>query len=270
MTGAGGLIAANHLYNAARKDGTEFGTVASSALMEALFGNKQAHFDPAKYSWLGSANQTISFCGVSPAAKIDSFQQWLTSGKEVRMTASGVGATSYQHPIVLKNVLGANVKMITGYNGAGDFILSVQRGETDGFCSMDVTSIQSIYQPLFKAGQMKLIVQMGPHKDATFGDVPSVFDFAKTDEQKKILSIAFDQLALGRPFMAPPGVPQERLEALRKAFEATLKDPDFLAAGRKMKVSIDYVSGEKARQMLQQFADYPPALLAKAKAAVGE
>jgi tripartite-type tricarboxylate transporter receptor subunit TctC len=270
MTGAGGLLAANHLYNSARKDGTEFGTVASSVLMEPLFGNTQAHFDSSKFTWLGSANQTVSFCGVNPSSQISSLDQWLSTGKELKIAASGVGAISYQHPVVLKNVLGANVKMISGYSGGADFVLSVERGETDGFCSMDVTSIEGLYKPLFSGGKMKLIVQMGPFKDSTFDDVPSVFDFAKTDEQQKILSIAFDQLALGRPFMAPPGIPEERSAALSKAFEETLKDPAFLADGEKLKLSIDYVSGERSRKMLEQFANYPAELRDKARVALGE
>ena len=117
---------------------------------------------------------------------------------------------------------------------------------------------------------MKLIIQMGPHKDQTFGDIPSVFDYAKTDEQRQILSLAFDQLALGRPFMAPPGIPEDRYAALSKAFAETLKDPALLADAAKMKLDIDYLSGEDAKKLLKQFADYPPAVLEKAKLAIGQ
>jgi hypothetical protein len=123
---------------------------------------------------------------------------------------------------------------------------------------------------MLDSGAMKLIIQMGPFRDKTFGAVPSVYDFAKTNEQRQILSIAFDQLALGRPFMAPPGLPSDRHKALSEAFAATLKDPALLADAKRTKLDIDYLSGVDARTMLERFADYSPAILVKAKAALGQ
>ena len=113
MPGAGGLRAADHIYNSAPKDGTEFGIVASSTLMEPLFGDKQALFDASQFSWLGSASQDVSFCGIGPGSGIASFDQWLKSGKELTFGASGPAAITYQHPMVMKNVLGANLRVIS-------------------------------------------------------------------------------------------------------------------------------------------------------------
>ena len=270
MPGAGGLRAADHIYNSAPKDGTEFGIVASSTLMEPLFGDKQALFDASQFSWLGSASQDVSFCGISPGSQITSFDQWLKSGKELTFGASGPAAITYQHPMVLKNVLGANLRVIAGYGGTSDIALAVERDEVDGICGMFASSVAAQFQHLIDAGEMKLIIQMGPRRDQIFGDIPSVFDYAKTDEQRQILSLAFDQLALGRPFMAPPGVPEDRYAALSKAFAETLKDPALLADAAKMKLDIDYLSGEDAKKMLKQFADYPPSVLEKAKLAMGQ
>ena len=117
MPGAGGLKAADHIYNSAPKDGTEFGIVASSTLMEPLFGDKQALFDASKFSWLGSASQDVAFCGIGPGSQIASFDQWLKSGKELTFGASGPAAITYQHPMVMKNVLDANLRVISGYGG---------------------------------------------------------------------------------------------------------------------------------------------------------
>jgi tripartite-type tricarboxylate transporter receptor subunit TctC len=270
MPGAGGLKAADHIYNSAPKDGTEFGIVASSTLMEPLFGDKDAHFNAAQFSWLGSASQDVSFCGIGPGSHITGFDEWLKSGKELTFGASGPAAITYQHPMVMKNVLGANLRVISGYGGTSDITLAVERGEVDGVCGMFASSITAQFQHLIDAGEMKLIIQMGPRKDPTFGDIPSVFDYAKTDEQRQILSLAFDQLALGRPFMGPPGVPVDRYEALNKAFAETLKDPALLADAAKMKVAIDYLSGDEAKKMLKQFTDYPPAVLEKARLAMGQ
>ena len=270
MPGAGGLKAADHIYNSAPKDGTEFGIVASSTLMEPLFGDKQALFDASKFSWLGSASQDVSYCGIGPGSQIASFDQWLNNGKELTFGASGPAAITYQHPMVMKNVLDAHLRVIAGYGGTSDITLAVARGEVDGICGMFTSSIAAQFKPLVDSGEMKLIIQMGPRKDQTFGDIPSVFDYAKTDEQRQILSLTFDQLALGRPFMAPPGIPEDRYAALSKAFAETLKDPALLADAGKMKLDIDYLSGEDAKKMLEQFADYPPAVLEKAKLAMGQ
>jgi tripartite-type tricarboxylate transporter receptor subunit TctC len=271
MPGAGGLKAADHIYNAAPKDGTEFGIVASSTLMEPLFDAKQANlFDATKFNWLGSASQDVSYCGIGPGSHVANFDQWLKEGKELTFGASGPAAITYQHPMVMKNVLGANLRVISGYGGTNDINLAVERGEVDGICGMFVSSIQAQYKHMLDSGAMKLIIQMGPHKDQTFGNIPSVIDYAKTDEQRQILSLAFDQLALGRPFMAPPGIPEDRYEALNKAFAETLKDPALLADAEKAKIDIDYLSGDEARKMLKQFADYPPAVLQKAMVALGQ
>ena len=271
MPGAGGLKAASFIYNSAPKDGSSFGLVAASTLMEPLFDPKQAAlFKASDFSWLGSASQDVSYCAVGRASRVDTFDQWLKSGKQLTFGASGPAAITYQHPMTLKNVLGANLRVISGYGGTSDITLAVERGEVDGICGMFASSIEAQFKPLLNNGVMKLIIQMGPHRDKTFGEIPSVFDYAKTEEQKKILSIAFDQLALGRPFMAPPGIPKDRLQTLRDAFAQTLTDPALLADAKKMKLDIDYLSGSDAEKLLKQFADYPPDILKKAKAAMGQ
>jgi tripartite-type tricarboxylate transporter receptor subunit TctC len=270
MTGAGGLTAAGFIFNVARQDGTVFGTIPVSALIEPLFDDKQANFDASKFSWIGSASQTISYCGINPATKVTSFDQWLNSSAELRLAASGVGAISFQHPNVMKSVLGVPLKIINGYNGSGDFILSVERGETDGFCSMDASTIENLYKGLLNSGKMKLVVQMGPRKETTFGEIPSVFDYAKTEQQREILSVAFDQLALGRPFMAPPDMPDDRYQALHDAFARTLKDADFLADTVRMKLDINYLSGREAKEVLVKLSSYPESVLESAKRAFGK
>lgn len=269
MPGAGALKAANYLYNSAPKDGSEIGIVASSTLMEPLLGNDQAQFEAPKFSWLGSMSQDVAFCGVNPKSGVSSFDQWRDTKSEIIFGASGPAAITFQHPMVLKNVLGANARVISGYQGTKDVSLAMQRGEVTGICGMFVSSVSSQYQPLIDSGDMKLVIQMGPRKTDVFGAVPSVFDYAKTDEARQILEIHFGQLKLARPFMAPPGVAIDRLAALSKGFAESLKDPDLLADAKKAQIDIEYVSGDEARRMLAQFADYPKAALEKAKQAMG-
>lgn len=269
MPGAGALKAANYIYNSAPKDGTEIGIVASSTLMERLLGNDQALFDATKFSWIGSMSQDVAFCGINPKSGIASFDQWRDKKPELTFGASGPAAITFQHPMVLKNVLGANARVISGYQGTKDVSLAMQRGEVHGICGMFVSSVSSQYQPLIDSGDMKLIIQMGPRKTDVFGAVPSVFDYAKTGEDRQILEIHFGQLKLARPVMAPPGVPADRMAALRKGFADTLKDAALLADAKKAQIDIEYVSGEDARKLLVQFADYPKAALEKAKKAMG-
>ena len=270
LTGAGSVIAANALYNTSPKDGTVFGTVAASALMLPLLGNKQALFDPTKFSWLGSATKNVAFCGVHKLGNVQNFRQLLDGGRELLVGASGPAALTYQHAIALKNVLGANVQIVSGYKGTPQIRLALEGGEVHGICGLGVSAIQAEYQQLVDRGEMSLLIQMGPFKDTTFGNIESVYDYARTEEQRQILSVIFDPLALGRPFLAPPGVQKAQFDALNEGFKRVLRDAALLAEARKMDLNIDYVSGDEAREMLQRFSGYPQDLLNKATVAIGQ
>ncbi len=268
MPGAGGLRSANYIYNVAPKDGTELGLFASSAVMEPLMGNDQAKFDAAKYGWIGSMTQDIAFCGVWQGPGVAaSFQEMLT--KETIFGSSGPAAITHQHPLVLGNLLGAKVKLISGYAGTKDINLAMERGEVNGTCGLFVSSIKAQWFREVQDGRLKLVVQMGPRKSEEFGNVPSVYDLAKTDDDRKVLDLHFKQLLLSRPLIGPPGMPPQRLAALREAFLRTMKDPAFLADAQKANIDIDPATGDQVEQMLLQFADYPKAVIEKAKSAIG-
>ena len=269
MPGAGALKAANFIYNAAAKDGTEIAIVASSTLMEPLLGNDQAQFDASKFGWLGSMSKDIAFCGINPASGVTSFDDWLKTKKELTFGSSGPAAITHQHPQVMKNVLGANVKLIAGYQGTKDISLAMQRQEVDGICGMFISSVQASFQPMIDAGQMKLIIQMGPNKSDIFGKIPSVYDYAKTDLDRQVLDIHFGQLLLARPFMLPPGVPEDRLAALQKAFLDTLKDKALLADAEKANIEIEAVTPNEVQAMLAKFSDYPQDSIKAAQQAIG-
>jgi tripartite-type tricarboxylate transporter receptor subunit TctC len=268
MPGAGSMVAANHTFNRAPADGSVFAMFSSSAAMESIFGNKAARFDAPKFGWIGSMSQEAVYCGIwqTPGAP--------SSWKELmeRETIFGGGAAAaitYQHPMVLKNVLGAMINIVSGYPGTRDIHLAMNRGEVSGSCGLFASSIMSQWRKEVESGQLKLVIQMGAKKSDQFGDVPSVFDFAKTDEERQILEVHFRQLLLSRPLAAPPNIPPERLKALRSAFQATLKDPEFLADAKKTGLDIDPVTGEEIEAMLNRFASFPPHVLKKAEAAMG-
>jgi tripartite-type tricarboxylate transporter receptor subunit TctC len=268
MPGAGSLRAANYIFNLAPKDGTELGAWAASTVMEPLMGNDQAKFDATKFGWIGSMNQDISFCGLwvhpgGPQSFTDMFKVETVFG------SAGQASISYQHPLILKNVLGAKVNVITGYAGTREVNLAMQRGEVHGACGLFLSSIKSQYLSDVQEGRLRLVIQMGPKTTDIFGPVPSVFDFGKSDEERRVLELHFKQILLGRPIAAPPDVPPSILETLRTAFMRTMNDPEFLEDARKVNIDIDPASGAEVEQLLRQFADYPTAIIQKARAAIG-
>ena len=268
MPGAGTLRAANYIYNVAPKDGTELAIFGVSAAMEPLMGNEQAKFDAARFGWIGSMNQELSFCGVwqRPGAA-SSFQDMLT--KETIFGSAGPALINYQHPLLLKNVLGAKVRVVSGYKGILDTYLAMQRGEVNGACGLSRSLIRLQTLKDLEEGRLKLVIQMGPKTTNEFGNVPSAFDYVETDEDRMVLEFHFMQRLLGRPLTGPPGMPKERLAALRKAFLDTMRDREFLADAEKSSLDIDPATGEQVEDLLGQFADYPQGVIDKAKAAIG-
>ncbi len=269
MPGAGTMRAANYVYNIAAKDGTELANFSSSAMVEPLMDNDQARFDANKFSWVGSMNQEINFCGIwqRPGAPT-SFAEML---KQETVWASSGGLTSfgYQHPLIFKNVLGASIRMVSGYPGMTQAFVALQRGEAQGLCGLVRTHIRTLWPKEVEEGRFRLIVQLGPKTTNELGDhVADIFDFAKTEEDRKVFEFHFHTKLLGRPLAGPPGVPIERLAILRKAFQDTLRDPEFLAEAKKANLDIDPATHEQVQQLLAQFAAYPKSVIEKAKAAI--
>jgi hypothetical protein len=268
MPGAGTLRAANYIYNVAAKDGTELANFSSSATVEPLMDNDQARFDATKFSWLGSMNQEINFCGIwqRPGAPT-SFADMLTR-ETVFASSGGLTSFGYQHPLIFKNVLGANVRMVSGYPGLPQAYIAMQQGEANGLCGLVRTHIKTLWPKDVQEGRFKIIVQLGPKTTNELGDVANIFDFAKTEEDRKIFEFHFNTKLLGRPLAGPPGVPKERLAILRKAFQDTMRDPEFLAEAQKANLDIDPATHEQVEQLLARFTDYPAALIEKAKIAI--
>jgi tripartite-type tricarboxylate transporter receptor subunit TctC len=269
MPGAGSLTAANHTFNTAPQDGSVFTIFASSAALDPLLGNKAARFDASKFGWIGSMAQEVAYCGIwqGPGAAAS----WKdVMEKETIFGGGAAAAITFQHPMILKNVLGASkMKVVSGYPGTRDVNLAMNRGEVNGSCGLFGSSIMTQWRKEVESGQIKLVIQMGAQKSKQFGDIPSVFDFAKTDEDRQILEIHFHQQLLSRPYAFPPNVPADRLKAMRAAFMATMKDKDFLADAQKIGLDIDPVSGDEIEAALKRFASFPPQVLQKAAEAMG-
>jgi len=268
MPGAGSLLAANYLYAKAPNDGLTLAMFAASAAMEPLLGNKSALFDAAKFSWLGSMSQDIAYCGVwqTPGAA-KTFDEMMT--KETIFGGGATSAITFQHPMVLKNVLGANIRVIPGYPGSREVNLAMHRGEVNGVCGLYVSTIKASFLDEVTSGQLKPVIQMGNKKSTEYGNVPSVFDYAKTDTDRAVLDVHFKQLLLGRALAAPPAIPADRLKALRDALVATMKDKDFLAEADRVGLDVDPASAEEVEQLLVRFAAFSPEIVRKAQEAIG-
>jgi tripartite-type tricarboxylate transporter receptor subunit TctC len=268
VPGAGSMLVANAIFNTAPKDGSTLGIFASSTALEPLYGNNRAKYDPRKYEWIGSLHRDIASCGVWKGAGqgIDNLPELLKAKTTVIFGSTSPTAITSQHPLFLKNVLGANLKVIYGYKGTKDVSLAMMRGEVHGSCGMFESSVRSAYDAHVKAGELKIIVQFGrDRKVPYFGDATPMYTLLKTSDQKRIADFIFRQTELARPLAAPPGTPKDRVAALRKAMLATLKDSALIADAKKLTVDFDSVSGEEAAQMFADFYNTPPKLIEQAR-----
>jgi tripartite-type tricarboxylate transporter receptor subunit TctC len=268
MPGAGTLRAANYIYNVAARDGTELANFSSSATMEPLMDNDQAKFDAAKFSWIGSMNQEINFCGAWQVPGAPTSFTDVLAHETIFATAGGLTSFGYQHPLIFKNVLGAKVRLVSGYTGLPQAYIAMQQGEAQALCGLVRTHIKSLWPNDVREGRFKLLVQLGPKTTDELGPIPSIFKFAKTDEDRQVFEFHFNTKLLGRPLAGPPGVPPERLKVLRKAFEDTMRDPDFLAEAHKSNLDIDPATHQQVEKLLGSFANYPKAVIEKAKQAI--
>ena len=268
MPGAGSMKVANYLFGAAPKDGSVLGVFASSTALEPLFGNNAASYDPRKFAWIGSLHRDIASCGVWKGAGqgVSNLPDLIAAKKTVTFGSTSPTAITSQHPLFLKNMFGANVKVIYGYKGTKDVSLAMMRAEVDASCGMFESSVRTSFDQHIKAGEFKIVVQFGlDRKVPYFADATQMVTMLKGDEQKQIANLIFRQTELARPLAAPPGTPNERVVALRKAMLDTLKDPAMVTDAGRMGVEFDLVPGTDTAQMFEDFYKTPPTLVEKAR-----
>ncbi len=262
MEGAGSLRLANWLYNAAPKDGTEMGTIGRGVAFDPLLGNKSAQFDASKFTWLGSANNEVSVCVAWQGTGITKFEDLYT--KQITVGGTGGGSDTDVFPQILNAVLGTKMKVISGYPGGNDVGLAMERGEVQGRCGWSWSSVMATHKDWIDQKKVTVLVQLALSKHPELPDVPLVTDLAKTDEQRQILKLIFARQVMGRPYLAPPSLPKERVDALRQAFLDTMKDKEFLAAAEKAQLEITPVTGPDIEKLVKEVYQTPPAIAAKA------
>ena len=264
--GAAGLSLANSLYNVSPKDGTVFGTFNRTIPLDPLLDGSRAQFEPLKFSWLGSPSNEVSGCVGWHAARAKSISDLRTT--EMLMAGTGPAADATIYPKLLSNVLGLKFKVINGYQGAADSILAMEKGEVEGFCPWGWASIGSTRPDWLRDRKINVLMQLGMRKHPAHPEVPLVLDLATTQADRQALELMMSPTLFARPFAAPPGVPEDRLQALRTAFRSTVKDPAFIADAERMKLEIEYVSDTEIVDVLKRLYATPPDVVARVKAAL--
>jgi tripartite-type tricarboxylate transporter receptor subunit TctC len=258
--GAGSLRAAIYLFNAAPKDGTVIGTFSRSMAVAPLLN--EAPFDATKFTWLGSISTDVNVCTTWNTSPIKTWNDMLE--KPFKLGGLGSGADPDIFALMFKNVFGAKIKLVTGYPGTNDVALAMERGEVDGLCGLSWSTMKTRHGDWLAGKKVNIPVQAGLHKEKDIPDVPSVMDLVKTPEQTQIVRLLLASQEMARPFVAPPGIPDDRKRALIEAFAATVTDPDFLAEAARMKADVDLVSAAAIESLLADVYKTPKDVVAKA------
>jgi tripartite-type tricarboxylate transporter receptor subunit TctC len=266
MTGAGSLKAANYVYSVAPKDGSVIGTFSRSMGIAPLLD--KAEFDSTKFTWLGSVTDEVSLCVTRHDAPVKSFSELLVT--PATFGAEGAGSDPNIFASFYRNVLGAKIKVVTGYPGTNEIQLAVERGEVDGLCGLSWSTLKGRYPHWLKEKRANILVQAGIKKQPELPDVPSASDLAKATDQTQILRLLLIGQAMARPFAAPPGIPADRRAALIAAFERTTADPDFLAEGERLNFEVNPVSANQLDALLAEAYATPKDVIAKAAKAMSE
>jgi tripartite-type tricarboxylate transporter receptor subunit TctC len=243
MQGAGSIKAANFVFSAAPKDGLTLGIFSIGALIDQMFGHSTTTFDATKFGWIGNMDESVGVCVVRKEAGVARFEDLLK--KETLFGGTGPSGGATQAALALDRLYGARIKVIKGYKGAQDVVLAMDRGEVQGVCGITISVLRSRLDQQIKSGDIIPIIHDAIKAQPELPGVPSVYDFAKTDEDRKVLDLLFGWRILGRPVAVPPGIPADRLAVLRKAFDQTTSDKRYIAEAEKAKLDIAPASGEE-------------------------
>jgi tripartite-type tricarboxylate transporter receptor subunit TctC len=265
MEGAGSLRLANWLYRVAPKDGSVFGIIGRGTGFDPLLSQQGAQFDGPKFTWIGSGNHEVSVCvSYGDRAGVTKFADLMSH--EMTVGGTGASADTDQFPRVVNGVLGTKMKIVSGYPGGNDIVLAMERGELQGRCGWSWSSVKATHGAWIAGKKINVLVQLALQKHPELPDVPLVTDLATNDQQRQILRLIFARQVMGRPFLAPPGIPPERVAALRTAFDETMKDPTFLADAEKAQLEVNPVSGEELQKLVADIYKTPPEVAKQAAA----
>jgi predicted outer membrane repeat protein len=267
MPTAAGVASANFIYNSAPRDGSAILAAQNASLMLPLYGSGVAHFDPRKFEWIGSTDKQQAVCTTWFTSPIKTLQD--ATRREVPVAATGISAGPGIYPKILNAMFGTRFKVISGYD-TGSMRLAMEKGEVEGICGLAWQTYKAISFDWIENHRLNVIVQMGLTRNAELPDVPLAIDLLKEPDDRKVLELIVVPQEFGRPFLAPPGVPADRMAAYREAFQATLKDPQFLAESARQHFSIDPLDDRQIQDLLARAYAAPQAIRERAAVLSGE
>jgi tripartite-type tricarboxylate transporter receptor subunit TctC len=265
MPGAGHVLATNYMYAIAPKDGTAIATVDNIIPLHQMLEGQGVHYDAAKFNWLGSTGPENSVAFVWASTGIKSVDD--AKKREVILGATGAGSSTIIYASIMNNLLGTKFKIVTGYKSASEVYLAVQKGEIEATTG-SYSSLVTKYQDWLENKKINVIAQMGLKRKKELADVPLLTELAETDETKQIMKLFSSPLALGQPYLAPPGVPPDRVALLRTALAATFKDRAFVVDAAKAKFEVESANADEVTKIVDETTHTPADIIAKAKVAM--
>ncbi len=266
MPGAGSFLAVNTVFNVSPKDGTIVAIGAPTIPLDEKLGTQGVRFKTAELNWIGRINSLVNMVFMWKTSRVKTFadaQQF-----EATLSGTGVGSTVSIYPTVMNNVFKTKFKLIMGYRGSNEAMLAVERGEVEGH-STSWTALKVAHPDWIREKTVSLLVQFALKRHPELADIPTAVDLARNDEERAVLSAIMNAAEVGTAFFTTPGAPADRVTALRRAFDATMKDPELLAEARKINVGVNPITGEDLQKLVAGVSDLPPALLEKVRAAYG-
>ena len=265
MAGAGSLIAANHVYNVAKPDGLTVGHFIGGLILQQLLGKPGINFDSRKFIYLGVPAQDNTVLGIAASSGITSAEQWLSSKKVLKFGGVGPGSAADDIPKLAAATIGLPIQLVTGYKGTSLIRLAFNSGEVHGLAN-SWESYKSTWAKELETGALKIILQATPKRHPDLNNVPLVYDYAKTQEAKNLIQVGIHNYGLtARPYVLPPGTPNELVGLLRSGLTKTLTDPEFLADAKRAKLDIDPLTGEELGKIVSEIFALDKQLIEKLK-----
>ena len=264
MTGAGGIIAANHLYNRVKPDGLTIGAWASPLVLQHVMGNEAAQFDGRKFGYLGIPSPYDTVCTFNQQSGITKMDDWINAKRPQKISTIGPGTSTSDIPKLLKAALNLPLDVIDGYKGGADARLAVESGEVDGYCGSWGT-VETVWRSAYASKKIVPVLQASLKSLPKYKQIPLAISYAKTEEARELLTVADNVHGAQFPFSVPPGMEKSRLELLQRAFIQTLNDKELRAEAKKSELDIDPVNGPTIAKTLTGLYDLKPATVARLK-----
>jgi len=266
VVGASGVSAFNWLGTVAPKDGTTIAIVAFTVPFAPMLGHAAGRFDASQYNWIGNMDSSVSVCAFSKASGALTFEQ--ARQREVMVGGTGASGPLSQSATALRALTGAQLKVIEGYKGSASVKLAIEGGELHGVCGISLSTARTQYREAFDSGELLMTLQLGlePHPDIK--TVPHVYQYARNEEERQVFDLIFGAQGLGRSFVAPPGVPAQRVAMLRAAFSSAMQDPELIAEAERVQLDLRPQTGEQVQAFVQRVYSAPREIADRARKAV--